>query len=118
MNNKFLTITTLIFGAAMLRLIPHAPNFSPIGAIALFGGAYLNRKFIAYLVPTMAMALSDLFLGFYDDGINTLCLQCDRTCLTCNGGTNNNCLTCKSNSTLFGTSCLCNSGNEFFNSKC
>jgi hypothetical protein len=65
MNNKFLTITTLIFGAAMLRLIPHAPNFSPIGAIALFGGAYLNRKFIAYLVPIMAMVLSDLFLGFY-----------------------------------------------------
>ena len=32
--------------------------------------------------------------GYYDDGVNQLCQQCDRTCLTCNGGTNNHCLTC------------------------
>jgi hypothetical protein len=65
MNNKFLTITAIIFGAALLRLIPHAPNFSPIGAIALYGGAYLNRKYLAYIIPIAAMIFSDLFLGFY-----------------------------------------------------
>lgn len=65
MNKRFLTITALIFTAALLRLIPHAPNFSPIGAIALFGGAYLNKKYLAYLVPILAMVVSDLFLPFY-----------------------------------------------------
>jgi hypothetical protein len=65
MNNRILTISALIFSAALLRLLPHAPNFSPIGAIALFGGAYLSRKAFAYLVPLAAMLVSDIFLGFY-----------------------------------------------------
>jgi hypothetical protein len=65
MNNRLLTIIALIFGAALLRLIPHAPNFSPIGALAIFGGAYLSRKSMAYLIPLAAMLVSDLFLGFY-----------------------------------------------------
>jgi hypothetical protein len=65
MNKRILAIVGLIFAAAFLRLIPHAPNFSPIGAIALFGGAYLGRSYLAYLVPIIAMLISDLFLGFY-----------------------------------------------------
>lgn len=48
----------------MLRLVPHAPNFAPISAMALFGGAYLNRKY-ALIVPLIAMFLSDIFLGFH-----------------------------------------------------
>ncbi len=70
MNKRFLTIVSLIFTAALLRLIPHAPNFSPIGALALFGGAYLNRKYLAYIIPIAAMIVSDLFLPFY--GIEVL----------------------------------------------
>ncbi len=70
MNKRFLTIVSLIFTAALLRLIPHAPNFSPIGAIALFGGAYLNRKYLAYIIPIAAMVISDMFLPFY--GIEVL----------------------------------------------
>lgn len=65
MNKRFLTIVTLIFAAALLRLLPHAYNFSSIGALALFGGAYLNRKHLAYLVPVAALLFSDFFLGFY-----------------------------------------------------
>jgi hypothetical protein len=47
------------------RLLPHAPNFTPIAASALFAGAVLGRP-LALAVPLAAMALSDLFLGFYD----------------------------------------------------
>lgn len=65
MNKRIIAITSLIFTAALLRLLPHAPNFSPIGAIALFGGAYLSRKSLAYIIPLAAMLVSDLFLGFY-----------------------------------------------------
>ena len=49
--------------AATLRVVPHAPNFAPIGAMALFGGAYLGRKW-AIALPLVAMFLSDLFIGF------------------------------------------------------
>jgi len=49
--------------AALLRLLPHAPNFAPIGAMALFGGAYLGRR-SAIVLPLSAMFLSDLFIGF------------------------------------------------------
>ena len=50
-----LTLTVL---AALLRLIPHPPNFTPIGGAALFGGARL-RGWQAYLVPILAMAATD-----------------------------------------------------------
>ena len=69
MNKRILAISAIVFTAAFLRLIPHAPNFSPIGAIALFGGAYLNRKYLAYLIPFAALLLSDVFLGFYGIGM-------------------------------------------------
>lgn len=55
----------IIIGGAVMRLLPHAPNFAPIAAIALFGGAYLNKKY-ALILPLVAMFLSDIFLGFHD----------------------------------------------------
>ena len=53
----------IIFIGALLRVLPHAANFAPIGAIALFGGVYLNRR-VALLVPLSAMIISDYFIGF------------------------------------------------------
>lgn len=60
-----LTIAVLLvlFGV-MLRFVPHIPNFAPIGALALFGGAMLGRKYALWL-PLSAMVISDVFLGFY-----------------------------------------------------
>jgi hypothetical protein len=59
------TITIfLIFIGVIFRFFPHPPNFTPIGAIALFGGAYLSGR-IALVLPLLAMLISDLFLGFY-----------------------------------------------------
>jgi len=48
----------------LFRLIPHAPNFVPIAAMALFGGAYLNKKY-ALILPLAIMFISDIFLGFH-----------------------------------------------------
>jgi len=61
---KLINPSIVIFGAAALRLAPHVPNFTPIAAMALFGGVYLNRKY-AILVPIIAMLVSDIFIGFY-----------------------------------------------------
>lgn len=59
-----LAISLIIIGI-LLRFVPHAPNFTPVAAIALFSGAYLNKKY-ALLVPLTLMILSDLFVGFHN----------------------------------------------------
>jgi hypothetical protein len=64
-NIRFLTITGIIIAGAVLRLVPHYPNFTPIAAIALFGGAYFTNKKLAVIVPFSAMLLSDLVLGYH-----------------------------------------------------
>src|SRR5690349_22795182 len=64
-NSRILALLTAILFAAALRLVPHPPNFTPIGAMALFSGAYLGRKALAFVAPLGALLLSDLVLGFY-----------------------------------------------------
>src|SRR3972149_10232534 len=54
-----------ILSGVILRIIPHPANFAPIAAIALFGGAKLNKKY-ALLVPIIAMLIGDIFIGFYN----------------------------------------------------
>jgi hypothetical protein len=61
----FLILTGMIFIAAFVRLIPHPPNFAPVAAMALFGGAYFSKKWAAFLVPLVAMLVTDLILGFH-----------------------------------------------------
>jgi len=48
----------------LFRLIPHLPNATPVAAIALFGGTYLNRR-SALIVPLLIMMISDVFLGMH-----------------------------------------------------
>lgn len=62
---RFIFITSAIFVAALLRLLPHWPNFTPVAAMALFGGAYLNRKWMAFVIPVSAMLIADLIIGFH-----------------------------------------------------
>lgn len=61
---RFLFITSAIFIAAISRLFPHIPNFTPIAAMALFGGAYFKEKSLAFIVPFLAMFISDCGLEF------------------------------------------------------
>lgn len=64
MKEKILYPATIILLAALLRLVPHLPNVAPIGAMALFGGMYLEKKY-AFVLPLIALFLSDVFLGFH-----------------------------------------------------
>lgn len=63
-DKKQLVILIFIVIAAILRLFPHIPNVTPITAMALFSGVYFTNKNLAYVVPLLAMVLSDIFLGF------------------------------------------------------
>jgi hypothetical protein len=62
---RLIALISAIAGAAALRLVPHPPNFSPIDAMALFSGAYLGRRWVAFAAPMAALLLSDIVLGFY-----------------------------------------------------
>lgn len=62
-NTRFALILGMILAAAASRIVPHPWNFSPVGAMALFAGATLPDRRLAFLVPLVAMMLSDLALG-------------------------------------------------------
>ncbi|MBI2594047.1 hypothetical protein HYW44_05405 [Candidatus Daviesbacteria bacterium] len=61
-----------VFAAVILRLLPHMPNFTPVTAIALFGGAYLSRR-LAIILPLLIIIISDylmLYIGPFGTGFN------------------------------------------------
>lgn len=58
-----LLLAVMIVLAALSRLLPHPPNFSPVEAMALFGGAYFANRGWAVVVPLVALLLSDIALG-------------------------------------------------------
>ena len=65
---QFLIITIMILAAAFSRLLTnafHVWNFTPIIAMALFSGAEIQDKRMAFLIPLIAMVITDAFLGFY-----------------------------------------------------
>jgi vitamin B12 transporter len=57
------TAVLLVILGFFSRLLPHPPNLVALGALALYSGARLPRRW-AFLVPLLAMALSDLVLDF------------------------------------------------------
>lgn len=62
---RMVVIASMIFAAAASRLVPHPPNLTAITAIALFGGAYLSDRRMAFAIPLSALLLGDAQLGFY-----------------------------------------------------
>ena len=65
LSKKEKVLFSFVLIAALMRLVPHPPNFAPITAMSLFAGAYFTRKQFAFILPLLAMLISDLFLGFY-----------------------------------------------------
>jgi hypothetical protein len=62
---RTLLALVLIALAAALRIAPHPWNFTPIGAMALFAGATLKDRRLAFLFPLLALFLGDIFIGFH-----------------------------------------------------
>jgi len=62
-NLRFGVLSLLILLAAFSRILPHMPNFSPLGAIGLFGAAHFAKKWQTFLIPIAATWLSDLFIN-------------------------------------------------------
>jgi hypothetical protein len=68
-NNQLirtLFIITVIAFAVISRFLPHPPNFTPIVAVALFGGAMISNRLLGFALPLIAMFISDIFIGFHN----------------------------------------------------
>jgi hypothetical protein len=57
--------TVMIVLAAVVRILPHPWNFTPIGAMALFSGAMFRDRRVAFLFPLVALFAGDLFVGLH-----------------------------------------------------
>lgn len=66
-NLRFGILVAIILVATAFRFlavsVPSLSNFSPVGTIALFGGAYFTKKYWAFVVPILALWLSNLVLN-------------------------------------------------------
>ena len=62
---KWMPILGLVAAAAATRLVPHPPNFTAVGALGLFGGAWIADRRLAFGAPILAMGLSDLGLAAF-----------------------------------------------------
>lgn len=62
---RLTTLTAIVLATALFRLVPHWPNFTPIAALALFGAATFERKWLGLAIPLTAMLLSDTLIGFH-----------------------------------------------------
>ncbi|QIP15760.1 hypothetical protein G8759_25570 [Spirosoma aureum] len=62
---RLITLSLIVLATALFRLLPHWPNFTPIAALALFGAATFERKWLGLVAPAVAMFLSDALIGFH-----------------------------------------------------
>ena len=59
-----LVIYVLIIFTVISRLLPHTFNFTSVGALSLFAGAFLPMRY-AWSVPVFCLVVSDAVTGFY-----------------------------------------------------
>lgn len=71
-NTRNAVLILMIVFAVAMRLVSYKfqflSNFTPVGAVALFGGAYFNDKWKAYLVPLLTLFLSDIAINYLYTG--------------------------------------------------
>ena len=63
-SKKETVLISFVVVAVIIRFLPHPPNVAPITAVALFAGTFFNKKHWAFLMPLLAMVITDMFLGF------------------------------------------------------
>lgn len=63
LSKNQLLVTVLIVVGALTRILPHAPNFTAIAAVALFSGALVKNRSLAFLIPLTALFVSDLIIN-------------------------------------------------------
>jgi hypothetical protein len=62
---RMMLIVGMILFAAIMRIVPHPWNLTPVGAMALFSGAVVRNRVMAFVFPLLAMLVGDFFIGFH-----------------------------------------------------
>jgi hypothetical protein len=62
---RTIVILSMIALAAVLRVVPHPWDLTPVGAMSLFSGAVVKDRRLAFLFPLLALFAGDLFVGFH-----------------------------------------------------
>lgn len=57
----------LILILTLSRILPHAPNFTPIIAVAVMSGYLFSNIKHCFLIVLFSMLVTDFFLGFYNN---------------------------------------------------
>ncbi|HEY0272901.1 MAG TPA: DUF6580 family putative transport protein, partial [Chitinophaga sp.] len=66
-------VLRIAFAKAGAGQLTPLSNFSPIGAMGLFGGAYFAQKWKSYLFPLLTLLLSDLLINsFFYPGFSSM----------------------------------------------
>jgi len=55
----------LVLLAAMLRILPHPWNLTPIGAMAVFSGSVFKERWLRFTFPLLALFAGDAVVGFH-----------------------------------------------------
>ncbi|MDQ3112260.1 MAG: hypothetical protein M3R17_20435 [Bacteroidota bacterium] len=63
---RLIFITLAVVAAALTRFLPHPPNFTAIGGIALFAGAFIPNRVLSLLIPMAVMVITDAVIGFHN----------------------------------------------------
>lgn len=66
LKNEWLVFIGLVTLILVSRLSSHVWNFTAVGGVALFSGAYFSKKYFAVLVPLVGLIISDLIIGLHD----------------------------------------------------
>lgn len=66
LSPRIIFVVTAVAFAALTRILPHPPNFTAVGAMALFAGACMANRWLSLLVPMIALFITDIFLGFHN----------------------------------------------------
>jgi hypothetical protein len=71
MNSRALWgfVATFAIVAVVARLVPHMPNVTPVGALALFVGLNVRKSWMIWVLVPGVMVITDAFIGFYTPGI-------------------------------------------------
>src|SRR6202795_1099828 len=62
---RTMLIVAMILFAAIIRIVPHPWNLAPVGAMALFSGAVVRNRVMAFVFPLLALLAGDFFVGFH-----------------------------------------------------
>lgn len=65
MKTNLLVFTGLFLAAVLSRLVPHGWNFTLMGAVFIFAGAYFKDRKISVALMLSSLLVSDFFIGFH-----------------------------------------------------